>query len=136
METASIQNLEREIERLVGEHMVAHEIAVVAAVQRAFAAARQASHQPAQKHKTAKAKPRKITSQRRSTQQISELAERLYMVVCENPGESMKSLTSVIGGKASEWSKPMAALKKAGKVRSVGERQYTRYFPMATSEDS
>ena len=62
---------------------------------------------------------------------MAALGERLYRAVCEHPGESMARLSGELGASARELHRPMALLKRAGRVRSVGERHATRYFPMA-----
>jgi len=59
------------------------------------------------------------------------VGERLYQVVCTNPGEAMAVLAREVGASARELQRPMALLKQAGRVRSVGQRSSTRYFPRA-----
>jgi hypothetical protein len=127
MTTTSIQNLEKEIERLVREHMDACEIAAAAAVQRAFGAAR--ATRPASRKRSVP-KPR-TTGHRRSSADLAKLGERLYAAVCGKPGETMHVLAADVGAKPRELHRPMFLLKQAGKVRTAGQRNYTRYFPMA-----
>jgi hypothetical protein len=62
---------------------------------------------------------------RRRSAEVSELGERLYA----HPGEGMAALAGELGASARELHRPMALLKQAGRVRSVGQRQQTRYFP-------
>jgi hypothetical protein len=61
--------------------------------------------------------------------EVSAVAERLYRAVCAHPGESMAVLADELGAPARELHRPMALLKQAGRVRSVGQRHQTRYFP-------
>ncbi len=63
---------------------------------------------------------------------MAALAERLYEAVRANPGALMTVLAAQVGAGPRELSRPAWLLKKTGRVRSVGQRQYTRYFPMAT----
>jgi hypothetical protein len=127
MTTTSIQNLEKEIERLVREHMDACEVAAAAAVQRAFGAAR--ATRPASR-KRAVPKSR-TTNSRRSSDELAKLGDRLYAAVCDKPGETMHVLAAEVGAKPRELQRPMFLLKQSGKVRSAGQRSFTRYFPMA-----
>jgi hypothetical protein len=66
---------------------------------------------------------------RRRSAEVSELGERLYRAVCAHPGEGMAALAGELGASARELHRPMALLKQAGRVRSVGQRHQTRYFP-------
>ncbi len=59
------------------------------------------------------------------------LSERLYEAVCANPGALMSVLAAQVGATARALHRPAMVLKRAGRVRSVGQRQLTRYFPMA-----
>jgi hypothetical protein len=38
-----------------------------------------------------------------------------------------------VGATAQELNQPMLRLKRAGRIRSVGTRHATRYFPMASA---
>jgi ribosomal protein L36 len=51
------------------------------------------------------------------------------------PGETMTVLGPQVGASARELHRPMQLLKRAGRVRSVGTRHSTRYFPMARASD-
>jgi len=69
---------------------------------------------------------------RRAPDEIGALGERLYAAVCRMPGETMTVLAPVVGATARELHRPMTRLKRANRVRSVGTRHATRYFPMAS----
>jgi len=43
----------------------------------------------------------------------------------------MSVLAKKVGASSRELHRPVANLKRVGQVRSVGERQRIRYFPMA-----
>src|SRR5262249_49335989 len=118
----------RRIEQLVEEHIAASRRAAQGAVERAFGAgphrgASVKSPRPAATGKTFK---------RRPPEDIAALGERLYRAGCANPGTGMIALAAEVGGSARELHRPMALLKRAGRVRSVGARHLTRYFPMAS----
>ena len=72
-------------------------------------------------------------AKRRSPAELAALGEHLYSAVCSRPGETMSVLATEIGVSARELHKPMALLKSEGRVRSAGQRNHTRYFPMAAS---
>jgi hypothetical protein len=60
---------------------------------------------------------------------MAALAERLYEAVCAQPGETMSVLGPGLGKPSRDLHRPMMALKRAGRVRSVGKLHQTRYFP-------
>jgi hypothetical protein len=130
MTNTSIQNLEKEIEQLVRKHVEACEIAAAAAVQRAFCAARTSRVQRPASRKRSVPKPR-TTNNRRSAAELAKLGDRLYAAVCDKPGETMHVIAAEVGASPRELQRPMFLLKQAGKVRSAGQRSFTRYFPMA-----
>ena len=42
----------------------------------------------------------------------------------------MAVIAPAAGATARELNRPATSLRQQGRVRSVGQRQYTRYFPM------
>lgn len=122
MATNNIQQLQVEIERVVREYLAAQRRAATAAVERAFAST-------ATPRKGAPA-ARTPSGRRRAATEVSALAERLYAAVRANPGETMSVIAAEVGEKASALHRPMVHLKRAGRVRSAGQRTMTRYFPM------
>jgi len=68
---------------------------------------------------------------RRAADGIGALSERLYEAVCRTPNEAMTVIAPVVGATARELNRPMLRLKQPGRIRSVGMRHATRYFPMA-----
>lgn len=62
------------------------------------------------------------------------MSERFHQAVLADPGENMAFLAAKLGMKAQELHRPMDLLRQAKKVRSVGERHFTRYFPMSDSD--
>lgn len=128
MSTAKIGNLEIQIEELVRGHIAELRASAAAAVERAFARA------VAREGKTcrAAAPAARASGKRRPPQEMTALAERLYVVVCTHPGAAMTVLASELSTSARELNRPALLLRRAGRVRTVGQRAGTRYFPMVT----
>jgi hypothetical protein len=118
-------DLGERIERLVQEHIAASRKAAQQAVDRAFATAAKA---PAR----ATASAPRHAGPRRPSADIAALGERLYRAVCAKPGETMAVLAPMAGASARALHRPMTLLRRAGRVRAVGTRHTTRYFPMAS----
>src|SRR5258706_13936464 len=126
MTTPSIEHLQDPVERLVREYVTVCRAAAASAVDRAFAA-------PVAQQRSASAPrttPRKSPGRRRGPDEMAGLSERLYEAVRANPGALMMVLAAEVGATARELNRPALILKRAGRVRSVGQRQSTRYFPM------
>lgn len=126
--TNTPKELGERIERLVQEYISASRVAAEAAMDRAFAGSMAATAKK-QRRQTA---PR--TNGRRPSTELASLGERLYAAMCTAPGETMTVLAPAVGRSARELHRPMALLKRAGRVRSVGTRQATRYYPMVGDE--
>ena len=124
MTTKSPETLETQIERLVREHLAMQQTAARAAVERAFAVMAPPRQAPARRGKYS----------RRAPEQMAELAERLFEAVRTCPGETMAVIADRVGEKPQVLNRPMANLKRAGRVRSAGERNLTRYFPMTAAK--
>jgi hypothetical protein len=127
--TTPDQDLGERIERLVREEISTIREAVRGAVERAFAAAlagdvaaRPQQGRPATRQ----------AGKRRATSEVAALGERLCAAVCERPGETMSVLAPLVGATSRELHRPATLLRRAGRIRSVGTRHATRYFPMAT----
>ena len=63
-------------------------------------------------------------------QEPREPADSCSDPVSAKPGETMSVLMADVGASARELNRPVALLKRAGRVRTVGSRNNTRYFPM------
>ena len=125
MTKKSLETLETKIELLVREYLVVQQLAASAAVERAFSVAAPA-------RQTA---PRRVTKYR-SRAEVAQLAERVFEAVCSSPGETMTVIAARVGEAARVLQQPMMRLKEAGRVRSAGERNFTRYFPMAVAKSA
>jgi len=115
------ETLEAKVARVVREHLAEQQVAVRAALEQAFGL-------PA----TPRSSPRRRASYVRRARH--ELAERLFLAVKACPGETMTVLAARVGGKPRALHRPMMHLKATGRVRSAGERNFTRYFPMAAAK--
>ena len=125
------ERIEKLVRELVEAHMKDTQAAVLAAVTRGFGTATTAVKQP----RTTKAKARSFNG-RRSPEEVSALAESLYELVRVKPGESMVTFAAELGARARDLHRPMATLKESGRVRSVGERNRTCYFPAVGGESA
>ena len=123
--TAINEELGRRIERLVQEQIAAIHRTAREALERAFAP----RPQTAEKAVRGSRAPR--VGKRRAPGEVSAVGERLYQEVCNKPGEAMAVLARELGASVRELHRPMALLKQAGRVKSVGQRSNTRYFPKA-----
>jgi hypothetical protein len=120
------QNLSRQIEQVIRDHIAASYKAAAAAVEQSFALA----------SATRIAAPRALrppdrTAKHRAPEEIAALSERFREVVLARPGETMSVLAAEVGASAVELISPVMYLKRAGQIRCVGARNLTRYFPLA-----
>jgi hypothetical protein len=131
MATTSSSDLAQNLEQLVATFVRSSQELVLAAVTQAMQAPGSGSSaastaKPSKRGKTSKrAKP----SRRRTSDEVAELGERFYEVVCAHPGELMVVLASKLGATPRDLNRSVMLLKRAGRVRSVGQRGSTRYFP-------
>lgn len=123
MTTTNAETLEAKIEAVVREHLAAQQVAAKAAVERVFA--RLVPVRPA-----VTVARRRGGYSRRDPAELAELTERLCDAVQACPGETMAVIAARVGQKPAALHRPMQNLKEAGRVRSAGERNFTRYFPM------
>jgi hypothetical protein len=123
MTNTSFEHLTKQIEHVIQEHIAATRRAAESAVARAFAAASVG----ARRSPAAAAR----IGRRRPATEIGLVGEQLYRAVCAKPGETMAVLAEVVGAHARQLQRPMVHLRRDGRVRSVGERHLTRYFPIA-----
>lgn len=113
--------LEAKIEQMVREHLSEQQAAAKAAIERAFAAVAPSPRTGAR---------RRAAYRRRPPSEVAELADQLLKAVQACPGETMTVIAERVGAKPRSMHRPMMHLKKSGRVRSAGERNFTRYFPM------
>ena len=120
-------DLTAQIENLVQAHLAAIRAEAAAAVARAFT---EPTGSPGpRKRRMAAVTP---TAPRRSREEIERLSDALLKFVEKKPGTMMATMAPQLGMAPRALQRPMELLKKAGRVRSVGQRGPTRYFPVAT----
>ena len=114
------------IESLIGSYMDGVRVAAKEAVDRAMRGTVAAGQ--GKKRKQSGAGP--VTRMnRRASARLDEMCNTLCEVVRANPGASMVTIAEKMGAKSTDLQWPMAKCKRAGRVRSVGERSLTRYYP-------
>ncbi len=118
------------IERLVREYISTIRIVAEGAVVRAVAASGGAAAPSARRQQPSSAPPSR-QGKRRPSDEIGVLSERFYEALCRSAGEKMSVLAPLVGSTTHELNRPMLPLKRAGRIRSVGTKHATRYFPMA-----
>ncbi|MCA9706392.1 MAG: winged helix-turn-helix domain-containing protein [Myxococcales bacterium] len=123
----SPEELTTQIEQLVECYLAESRNAARRAVERAFGAIMPASKSTRRSTNTAAS--RHPGGQRRSVEELERVAAALYEQVRANPGESMVSFATELQTSVRALQRPMTLLKKQGRVRSVGQRHRTRYFP-------
>lgn len=126
----SAQALGERIEELVQEYITETHAAAQAAVSRAFAV----SVDRKAKTKKPQQSPKRQVSQRRTASELAELGERLHAAMCKTPGETMMVLAPALGYTARDLQRPLDLLRRSGRVKSVGRRQATRYYPIGEQE--
>ena len=126
-------DLASQIEDLVRQHVDALRISAAAAVARAFAAVPPTLLSARASAPTKAVRTRKQGAPRRAPDELVALGERFYAVLCQRPGETMTTLAPQVGVAPRVLQVAVARLRRDGRVRAVGKRQGTRYYPMATS---
>jgi hypothetical protein len=124
--------LAKQIEDLVRQHVDALRTTAAAAVARAFGVV----PQPASTRASTQTKPvraRKKAAPRRTPEELVALGERFYAVLCRNPGETMTTLAPQVDVAPRVLQVAVARLRRSGRVRAIGKKQQTRYYPMATT---
>jgi hypothetical protein len=70
----------------------------------------------------------------RDPAELSALTERLYGAIVSQPGETMDVLAPVVGSPGPNLRVSIGHLVTRGRVKKVGERRSTRYFPMDSDQ--
>lgn len=66
---------------------------------------------------------------RQTAMQLTGDCDALCALVRAMPGASIAALAEKLGVTTRALQRPMAKLKSAGRVRTVGQRRLTRYYP-------
>jgi predicted transcriptional regulator len=122
------QHLAAAIENLVDEYISALRVTAEFAIHQAFSKSKTSRRPKTRGAETSAGSKRISVSARRPAEVMAELSERLYAEVSARSGESMAVYADAVGVSVRELHRPMSKLKAEGRVRSVGERNATRYF--------
>jgi hypothetical protein len=129
MENLHVQ-IEERINGMVGDVLVLIRRAANDAINQALsgvgAVEPSRARQTRSQRRTSPAKP----YVRRSAEELTNLCDRLYQQIEQRPGEAMAVHAEALSIAARDLGVVMRRLKTLGRVRSVGERDRTRYFPM------
>jgi hypothetical protein len=128
-------DLAKQIEDLVRQHVDVLRASAAAAVARAFAAVPPALSSTRASPPTKAVRTRK-QAPRRARDELVALGERFYAVLCQRPGETMTTLAPQVGVAPRVLQVAVARLRREGRLRAIGKRQHTRYYPMATSSSA
>jgi hypothetical protein len=127
------EELTAHIEQVVHGYLAEVRRAAEDAVSRAFtspgAAARKARGAGRSSTKT-------TSSRRRTADEMAELQDKLEQLVAAQPGVPMTTFAKTLQMTVRELNRPMRLLKQAGRIRTVGERHLTRYFPATNRRSS
>lgn len=127
------QKLEQQIEEAVSAYLRASEQAAATAMQRAFRSARRQPGAAGLAPKKRSSVGVRKMSARRSSEELVAMSEKLSEAVRAQPGETMKTLAAQLGESPQALQVAVARLKRSDEIRTVGSRQFTRYFPAATT---
>ena len=116
------------IESLVASYMESVRDAAQQAVGRALASHLASKRRSSPATSTTSATSRSATARRTATE-VEEVCDTLCERVRGQPGASMVELAEQMGVDVRSLQRPMSKLKAAGRVRSVGQRHLTRYYP-------
>jgi hypothetical protein len=64
---------------------------------------------------------------------LAALGDRFLRAVSSKPGETMTVLAAEVESSPRELHRAVAHLRQAGRVRAIGQRSQTRYFPLSPS---
>jgi hypothetical protein len=121
------QELADHLEAIVTQYITEAHRAAQRALERAFASTPTTSRRQSRPSTTRPST--RQPSKRRPAEELVELAEQLAELVRAQPGESMATFAAELELPVRALHRPMMRLKRDGRVRCVGERQHTRYFP-------
>lgn len=133
MNNSTFKDVHQQLESLLRVHLDAQRAALVAVVERLYAAPSPPRRSAARRSSPAvPSRMAHVGRARRPEAEIAALAHRLCAAVAAEPGVGMTRLAAQLGVASRELERPMTHLKLDRRVRSVGRYQSTRYFPLST----
>lgn len=133
MTAIDISVLEASVEALIQQQVAAYE----AQLREKLAAQLSRSGRPRPTKKpvrTTTSTKRSPMAPRRTQEEIEALAERFHAAVEASPGETMLTYSASLDLSARELEQPVLHLRKAKRIRTIGERSRMRYFAMVPRE--
>jgi DNA-binding NtrC family response regulator len=120
------QELANAIETLIASYLDEAHRAARDAIEASLSGRRSSRGAGAKPERTA---PPASGCKRRTAAELAEVSERLHALVRARPGEAMAVFADEMGVAAHTLHRPMAKLKAEGRVRTLGQRHLTRYYP-------
>lgn len=117
------------MEALIRQQVAAYEAQLRETLARTLTAKAGGATRRTKRCKTA-SKSRRAHAPRRTPEALDALGEDFIAAVESAPGETMLTLAPQLGLSAEELERPVARLKKAGRLKTVGERSRMRYYPL------
>lgn len=114
------ESLAEQIDALVRTHLAQVEAEATNALRRAFATTTG----------TRTRRARRAPSKQRPLEEVTALAEQLHARIMAEPGELMSTHARALGASVRDLHRPMTLLRRAGRLRTTGARNNTRYYPM------
>ena len=130
----SSDELAQAIDGLVARYLEEGQRAAARAVEAAFERARSGRRGSVSRPEAPRLGRDAPRPRRRTQAELETLTEQLYEAVRAAPGESMARFAEQLGVASEVLQRPMSRLRDAGRVRKVGERHLTRYFPAVGSK--
>jgi len=130
MATIDITTLEASVEALIRQQVAAYEAQLRETLGRRLASVGGASSRRKAARSTASPKRCTAPAARRPPKELEALAERFFSAVEAAPGETMVTLAAGLGLGAQEFERPVLRLEREGRLKTVGERNRTRYYPL------
>jgi len=128
MTNLDITTLEASVEALIQQQVAAYEAQLREALGRKLGGGGRNKRKASKL--SASGRRSRATGPRRTPEQLEALGERLLSAVEAAPGETMVTLAASLGLTTAELARPAVQLKKAGRVKTVGERSRMRYYPL------
>jgi hypothetical protein len=130
MTAIDITTLEASVEALIRQQVAAYEAQLRETLVRKLARALKASPGQRTTRSTASRKRRASLAPRRSPEELKALGERFLSAVEATPGETMVTLAAGLGLRVKELERPVLRLKRESRIKTVGERNRTRYYAL------
>ena len=125
--TNTNEDLGKRIEQMIAEHIAATRKTAQEAVERAFVSSGPVRARPVRPDRA------RDGGKRRTRTELADLGERFFRALSRRPGETMTVLAAEVGASPRELHRAVARLRRAGRVRAIGQRSLTKYFPMASN---